>query len=110
MNPLPYHHYFFFSIEKSFYALSAQKQEEIKNTFKTLLVRERSSLIVPYATLGFKLHTTFMLWCRSASPAENQDILREILKNPLGQYLALTYNYFGIERASPYSGRAGKPK
>ena len=105
-----YHQYFFFDVQKEFYRLPKGKQRTLKDALKSLISKQTAVTTVSYATLGFKVSTTFMLWCQAESPRELQEFLRNIVRNPLGHYLSLTYSYFGIVRNSQYSGRTGKPE
>lgn len=104
-----YHHYLFFTLEKSFYEEDSARQEIIKLALKETL--ERSSVhVTPYATLGFKAESTLLLWCRAADPSYTQNMLRDLLHTPAGQHITLVRTLFGISKASPYSGRTGKPE
>jgi chlorite dismutase len=106
----PYHHYLFFDVQPEFYQLAAPAQTELKREFKTHLEGVNETIITPYAILGLKAGTTFMLWCRSSNPETVTNILPALLRTGLGAHLALTQTYFGIIRASQYSGRTGKPE
>src|ERR1700722_13062558 len=110
MDTHPYHHYLFFAVSKSFSRETREKKEAIKKEFQDFLEHADRVIVVPYTTLGFKTNTTFMLWCRTKNPSDAQDMLKELLRTPFGEYLTLTYSYFGIVRNSPYSGRTGKPE
>lgn len=110
MDTHPYHHYLFFSVSKDFYQLTLSEQTVIKDEFKSFISGIDRLIIVPYATLGFKAETTFMLWCRAKDPVGVQNILPELLRTQLGGYLSIRYSYFGIVRNSEYSGRTGKPE
>src|ERR1700722_15167183 len=106
MDKHPYHQYFFFQIDKAFYVLSKAKREKLKGEFQDHLATNAdvaSVSVTPYATLGFKANTTFMLWCSAANPVDLQDFVKAILESSFGQYLTLTYSYFGLIRNSEYS-------
>lgn len=110
MDATPYHHYLLFAVGNGFYQLPPGEQAEIKAEFQALLSSLGDKIvIVPYATLGLKAGTTFMLWCRVDNPTAVQNMLRDLLRTALGKHLTLAYSYFGIVRDSEYSGRAGKP-
>jgi len=109
MEPRPYHSYLFFDVEKSFYGLPAGEQERHKKALRELLERQSHLTLTPYLTQGLKVRTTFMLWCWAAQPEAIQELVRDILRASFGQWLTLSYSYFGIVRPSAYSGRTGKP-
>jgi chlorite dismutase len=110
METHPYHHYVFFKTASEFYQLPTPEQKKIKDEFEAFLVDVDQPIITPYATLGFKAGTTFMLWCRGKDPTASQNMLRNLLRTKLGKYLCIHYAYFGIVRDSEYSGRTGKPE
>lgn len=110
MDTHPYHHYLFFALDGDFYHIAKDEQDRMKKEFGDFLVAIKDVRIVPYATLGFKAETTFMLWCRAQNPGNVQATLRDLLRTALAKYLTLTYAYFGMVRNSPYSGRTGKPE
>lgn len=111
MDTHPYHHYLFFDVAADFYQLPKGEQDELKKEFEKFIAGDNKSLfITPYAALGFKARTTFMLWCRGARPEATQNMLRDLLRTRLGAHLAISYTYFGMVRASEYSGRTGKPE
>ena len=96
-------------MSNKFYRLPPEEQATQKKEFQKLLEKQKRVIITPYATLGFKAETTFMLWFWAKSPTDTQDLLRDILHTAFGQCLKMPYNYFGIVRPSSYSGRTGKP-
>jgi chlorite dismutase len=109
MDRQTYHSYLFFNVSNAYYQQSAADKTKQKQAFQKLLKSQNKSLITPYATLGFKPNTTFMLWLQANDPSDIQTLLRDMLGTELGQWLTLTYSYFGIIRKSTYSGRTGKP-
>src|SRR5271168_3963637 len=110
MDTHPYHNYLFFDLYNDFYQLPKKEQEEQKEEFAKLITDNKELIIASYATLGLKVKTTFMLWCRGKKPEEVQSMLRELLRTKLGKYLSISYTFFGIVRNSEYSGRPGKPE
>jgi len=106
----PYHHYLFFNVQPEFYRLPAPGQTKLKHEFKNQLEGLNDILITPYATLGLKGGTTFMLWCRSPRPETVTTMLPGLLRTGLGACLTLVQTYFGLVRPSQYSGRTGKPE
>lgn len=116
MDTHPYHHYLFFEVGADFYQLPTSEQDEMKREFEKAIGSNVSQadnenlIITIYATLGFKARTTFMLWCRGKNPEAAQNMLRDLLRTKLGEYLSISYTYFGIVRNSEYSGRTGKPE
>jgi chlorite dismutase len=106
----PYHHYLFFQMKPEFYQLSQAQQDKTKQTLSNTIRNASELIIAPYTTLGFKTGTIFMLWCRAQNPSAVQDLLQTIQHTQAGAYLELTHTYFGIVRASQYSGRTGKPE
>jgi chlorite dismutase len=109
MGARTYHSYLFFHVSNAFYQLPKTQQTKQKDAFHALLAKQEHLSISTYATLGFKVTTTFMLWCWAADPADTQTLLRDILHTGFGQWLTISYSYFGIVRESQYSGRIGKP-
>lgn len=110
MDTHPYHHYLVFKVGSEFYQLPPDEQKERKHGFEKFLSNTEALIITPYATLGFKADTTFMVWCRAKDPIGTQNMLRDLLRTKFAQYLTITYSYFGIVRESEYSGRTGKPE
>lgn len=110
MNKHPYHNYIFFVVKTDFYQLPQKEQGSIKKEFTDLIENQKDLKIVSYATLGFKANTNFMLWIRSPKPELMQDFVQILLHTKFGNYLTITYTFFGIERPSQYSGRIGKPE
>lgn len=110
MDTHPYHNYLFFDVSNDFYQLPSAQQEKDKKELLDCLSGIEKLIITPYATLGLKTSTTFMLWCRGKDPTEVQNLLRELKRTKIGQWLTLSYTYFGIVRPSRYSGRTGKPE
>jgi len=109
MDSRVYHSYLFFDISKVFFQLSKTEQDKQKDVFRRLLSKRKSVSVTSYATLGFKVNTSFMLWCWADTPADVQTLVRDITHTSFGQWLTLSYSYFGIVRPSSYSGRTGKP-
>ena len=109
MESRAYHSYLFFDVSKAFFQLSRTEQDRQKDAFRRLLTKRNNISVTSYATLGFKVNTSFMLWCWADTPADIQTLVRDIIHTPLGQWLTLSYSYFGIVRPSSYSGRTGKP-
>jgi chlorite dismutase len=110
MNKLPYHHYIFFKINSNFYQIAKPRQQKTIKKLQEVISFSSSLTIVPYATLGFKVPTTFALWIRSPDPIQAQNLIRNLLHTSLGQFLTITHTFFGIERPSQYSNRVGKPE
>lgn len=109
MDSKNYHGYLFFRVSNAYYQQSNTVREKQKQTLQKLFDTQENVLITPYATLGFKPNTTFMLWVQASDPSHIQSLVRDMLGTTFGQWLTLTYSYFGIIRASTYSGRTGKP-
>ena len=109
MNSRVYQSYLFFHIANAFYQQPQAEQDKQKATFRSLISKRKDITATSYSTLGFKANTTFMLWCWADNPGNTQDLLRDILHTAFGQWLTLSYSYFGIVRPSTYSGRTGKP-
>lgn len=105
-----YHSYLFFNISNAFYQLPKTEQHKHKMMLLTLLKKQKNITVTSYATLGFKVNTTFLLWCWADNATDTQDLVRDIFHTTLGQWLELSYSYFGIVRESTYSGRTGKPE
>lgn len=110
MDTHPYHNYLFFSLSPEFYQLSSTEQAEAKANFCKVVIADQRLIITPYLTRGFKPDTTFMLWFRGQDPSHMQELLGQLLHSRLGRWLTLSHTYFGIARASQYSGRTGKPE
>ena len=110
MDTHPFHNYLFFKVKNGFYQLPKDKQDKQKAAFGKWLNVNKKLIITPYATLGFKPQTTFMLWCRGQNPRQMQSTLPDLFRTDFGQWLKLTYTFFGIVRESQYSGRSGKPE
>lgn len=107
-DPYPYAHYLFFELTPEYYRQTGHGQEQVRRALGQVIGEAAEMVITPYTTLGYKAGTTFMLWCRAATPFRTQDFLRELLHSEAGPYLRHAYNFFGIVRNSQYSGRAGK--
>jgi chlorite dismutase len=105
-----YHTYLVFDLDPPFRALTSAQRRAHATAFTKLLEDPADITIDAFATLGFKAGTTFMLWCRAATPDAVQNLLPTLLITPLGPYLRLTHTYFGMNRPSPYSGRRGRPE
>jgi chlorite dismutase len=105
-----YHSYLFFDVSNDFYQLPKNEQQKQKDTFRKVIAQHGDITTTTYATLGFKTNTTFLLWCWADDPADIQTLVRDILHTTLGQWLKISYSYFGIVRESSYSGRTGKPE
>lgn len=103
-----YHHYLFFDVKPQFYRLPEARRQSAKKALAACLATPELT-IEPYATLGLKAHTTFMVWVRSDTPEATQNFVRTLLGTPLGEYLELTFTYFGVARNSHYSNRRGNP-
>jgi chlorite dismutase len=110
VDPRPYHHYLFFDVRPAFYELAADEPTKLGHEFKAALEHLTGTTVEPYATLGMKAGTTFMLWCRSDRPESVTNQLPGLLRTGLGRHLNLVQTYFGIVRPSQYSGRTGKPE
>ncbi|HXT84806.1 MAG TPA: chlorite dismutase family protein [Verrucomicrobiae bacterium] len=65
--------------------------------------KNKKVIYYPYATLGFKTDTNFLLWLQSDSIEEMQNYLNGIMHTKLGVYLKITYTLFGMIRPSQYS-------
>jgi len=103
MNDWPYHQYLFFELKPSFYQLSDAHRDQMLLCLREWLSSLKDVQTVPYATLGFKPSTTFMLWARSHEPAAIQTALRNLLHTPAGAHLGLTQSLFGLIRQSQYN-------
>jgi len=105
MNDWPYHQYLFFELDPKFYRLPTTRQRELKLGLHDLLASllEDNVPFVPYATLGFRTGTTFMLWLRAQHPEQLQDAVRDLLRSRMGQYLTLATGLFGLSRQTQYS-------
>ena len=110
MDSHPYHNYLLFDLGNEFYQLPAAEQLAAKAAFSTCIKEDKRLIVEAYLTRGLKAHTTFMLWCRGQNPAHVQDLLGQLNRTRLGQYLTLSQTYFGMVRPSIYSGRTGKPE
>jgi len=110
MDQKSYHSYLFFHVANPYYQQPAAIRAKQKEAFQKLLGSQKDVSITAYTTLGLKPNTTFMLWVQAGDPAQIQALTRDILGTGFGQWLSLTYSYFGIIRASTYSGRTGKPE
>ncbi|HEY4160753.1 MAG TPA: chlorite dismutase family protein [Candidatus Saccharimonadales bacterium] len=110
MDQKSYHSYLFFHVANSYYQQPAAARAKQKAAFQKLLESQKDVSITAYTTLGFKPNTTFMLWAQAGDPAHIQALMHDILGTEFGQWLTLTYSYFGIIRNSTYSGRTGKPE
>jgi chlorite dismutase len=110
MDNHPYHSYLFFDLDKKFYQQSTKEQVTQKQSFNALLSSHESLIIEPYATLGLKTKTTFMLWARGKEPESIQSLVHELKHSRFGEWLELNYSFFGIARESKYSGRHGNPE
>lgn len=110
MDTHPYHNYLFFNVDKVFYSQPKIQQDKEKKDFQKWLLTVSELIVTPYATLGLKPDSTFMLWCRGTDPSQVQTMLSQLFRTKLGQRLSLAYTYFGIVRESQYSGRTGKPE
>jgi chlorite dismutase len=110
MDTHPYHNYLFFDLTPEFYQQSAVEQTKAKAEFTKTLKAEKATIVTPYLTRGYKPDTVFMLWCRSQNPAQIQSLVGKIQHSQLGRWLKLSHTYFGIVRASQYSGRTGNPE
>ncbi|HUB94006.1 MAG TPA: chlorite dismutase family protein [Verrucomicrobiae bacterium] len=106
----PYHSYLFFNVLNAYYQQSEATKNKQKQTFQKLLEKQKQLHVTTYSTLGLKPNTTFMLWVQVSDPSQIQTLLRDILGTELGQWVTLTYSYFGAIRKSTYSGRTGKPE
>lgn len=104
MNDWPYHQYLFFELDPKFYRLPTTRQRELKLGLHDFLAGLRPDVpFLPYATMGFRPGTTFMLWLRAHRPEQLQDTVRDLLRSRAGQYLTLTRSLFGLSRQSQYS-------
>jgi chlorite dismutase len=109
MPDQPYNQYLFYALDRVFHALPSDTKKALKDELQALLEGYTDATITPYATRGFKVGTTFMLWMRAASPEALQELVRLIEHSGIAQYLTLSYTYFGIVKPSVYSGRVGRP-
>jgi len=103
MNDWPYHQYLFFELKPSFYQLSDANRDQVLLCLREVLSSLRDVQVVPYATLGFKPGTTFMIWARAHQPEHIQTALRNLLHTSAGAHLKLAHSLFGIIRPSQYS-------
>ncbi len=106
----PYHHFLFFKVESEFYRRTTEEQLAAKKAFEATLAKHSHINMTPYTTLGFKAESSVMLWARATEATDVQDFLRDLLHAEAGQYFCLVRTFFGISRASEYSGRTGKPE
>lgn len=102
-----YHDYIFFSTH-SFSSLPSQKQKRLRTIFLKTLLDEKEAIIYPYATLGLKTNTIFMLWVQASSLEAIQEFLNKLLHTEIGQYLKITYTLFGMVRNTQYSSVSAK--
>lgn len=109
MGKHAYQSYLFFSVSNTFYQLPELERMKQKKAFQALLEKQQNVQVNTYVSLGLKANTTFMLWCWADDPADTQTLVRDLLLLAFGQWLTLTFSYFGIVRESTYSGRTGKP-
>lgn len=109
MNNRNYHSYLFFNVSNEYYQQSETARSKQKQAYQKLLEKQKQLHITPYSTLGFKPDTTFMLWVQASDPSHIQSLVKDMLATEFGQWITLTYSYFGVLRASTYSGRTGKP-
>src|SRR6266513_6269319 len=103
-----YHNYLFFSVRPSFYDLPQSKQENYKKSFIKEMQKEKKVITYPYATLGLKATTTFLLWFQADSIEEIQNNLNNLMHTEMGKYLKITYTLFGIIRRTQYSSSTSK--
>lgn len=109
MDNQNYHSYLFFSVSNASYQQSSTTRNKQKRAFRKLIEKQKHLHIISYSTLGFKPNTTFMLWVQANDPSHVQSLLRDMLVTEFGQWLTLSHSFFGIVRASTYSGRTGRP-
>ncbi len=110
MDEHQYHSYLFFSLNKKFYRLTEDAQASAKKRFLKTIVSQKDIIIESYITEGLKVGTSFMLWLRAQKPEAVNELTNQINRLDFGELLNLSYSYFGIARASQYSGRLGNPE
>lgn len=110
MDDRNYHSYLFFNVSNAYYQQPGAVKAKQKQALQKLLEKQKYLHITTYSTLGLKPNTTFMLWVQASDPNQTQTLVRDILSTEFGQWLTLTYSYFGVIRKSTYSNRTGKPE
>ena len=105
---MTYHDYVFFSVRPSFRKLPQAKQERLKNAFLKEIKKDKTVVIYTYATLGLKANTTFLLWLQADSLEAIQLFLNRLVHTEVGNYLKITYTFFGMIRPTQYSSATSK--
>ena len=81
MDTHPYHNYLFFDLTPEFYQQPAGEQTKVKAEFAKILDTEKTIIITPYLTRGYKPDTIFMLWCRSQDPCQIQTLVSQLQRS-----------------------------
>jgi chlorite dismutase len=104
----PFHSYLIFSLDSAFHRATKAQQIAVRaQLLKALSCSDCA--IETYATRGLKAGTTFLLWVAADAPEAIQTLVYDLERGKAGEYLTLTHSFFGLSRASHYSGRRGRP-
>ena len=81
-------------------------REDLREQFAQV-VEEAAPGITTYAysTIGMKINADLLLWRKSTSPIEMQEMTSRLLQTGIGLYMEPTYSYFGYTRPSNYTKR-----
>ncbi len=82
-----------------------ERQSGIRDFGDEVTVAGSAVRTLSYSTIGLSAKADFMLWRRGETPEPLQEGLARLLQTGIGRYLEVTNLYFGLTRASVYTGR-----
>jgi chlorite dismutase len=95
--------YTFFKILPGFRSSEETVRQEAKLAFGEILNKFGSKMIIkPFSLFGTRGDCDIMLWMIAERLEDFQDVISEIMKSPMGKFLATPYSYLSMTRRSEY--------
>ena len=95
--------YTFFKLLPSWRTIEFQTRERAKSEFKLALERYSELMIVrTFSLLGTRGDVDFMIWTISERVEDFQELISNILHDPIGKHLEIPYSYLSMTRRSEY--------
>ena len=96
----------FFKIAHEWRRLTQKERQSGLRDFEDEVTASSPGVMtLSYSTIGLSAKADFMLWRRAGTPEPLQESLARLRQTGIGPYLEVTHLYFGLTRASVYTGR-----
>lgn len=95
--------YTFYKLSPSWRTSSEGERIRAKEEFRSIISKYEDTIIIKtFSLIGTRGDSDFMLWTISERLEDFQDLLSEISRSVLGQYVSTPYSYLSMTRKSEY--------